>query len=194
MVKRRKQPDPVTEAPPPDNTEAAGAALVERPEEAAKRLSEELEQLRDQHLRLAAEFDNFRKRTQRERTETWARAQAHVVSSILDALDDIARVAALDPSSSEAKDVLAGVQLVERKLVRELQSAGLERVGVPGERFDPNRHEAVTTAPAPSPEQDHGVASVLQPGYRFGGALLRPARVTVYTWQESPPGDGSGSA
>ena len=194
MVKRRHRPEPVTEAPPPDNTEAAGAALIERPEEATKRLSEELEQLRDQHLRLAAEFDNFRKRTQRERTETWARAQAHVVSNILDALDDLARVAALDPSSAQANDVLAGVQMVERKLIRELQSAGLERVGEPGERFDPHRHEAVTTAPAPGPEQDHVVASVLQPGYRFGGALLRPARVMVYTWQESPPGDGSGSA
>ena len=68
------------------------------------------------------------------------------------------------------------------------------RVGAAGEAFDPNLHEAVSTAPAPTPEQDHVVQSVLQPGYKFGGALLRPARVIVFLWHEpelapdSPPG------
>lgn len=201
MVKRKREPDPVTPTPSAETEEAGpvevsgagGAALVEQPGEAVRRLSDELAALKDQHLRLAADFDNFRKRTQRERGETWARAQAHVVSNILDALDDLARVSALDPAGAQPKDVLEGVQLVERKLVRELQSAGLERVGAPGERFDPNLHEAVTTAPAQGPDQDHVIAGVLQPGYRFGGALLRPARVTVYTWQERAPGDGDGA-
>lgn len=194
MVKRKREPDPVTPTPSAETAEtevsgAGGAALVEQPGEAVRRLSDELAALKDQHLRLAADFDNFKKRTQRERGETWARAQAHVVSNILDALDDLARVSALDPAGAQPKDVLEGVQLVERKLVRELQSAGLERVGTQGERFDPNLHEAVTTEPARDPDQDHVIAGVLQAGYRFGGALLRPARVTVYTWQEDSTAD-----
>lgn len=192
MGKRRTEPEPEVSTPPIP-PETGGSALVEPPAEAAHRLTAELEQLKDQHLRLAADFDNFKKRTQRERSETWARAQANVVSNILDVLDDLVRVAALEPAQVQPKDILEGVQLVERKLVRELQGAGLERLGASGERFDPNLHEAVATAPAPSPDQDHIVADVLQSGYRFGGALLRPARVTVYTWHDDSAADGGQS-
>jgi molecular chaperone GrpE len=156
-------------------------------DQTVKQLSEELEGLRDRHLRLAAEYENFRKRTSRERSETWSRAQADVVSSILDALDDLGRVLDIDPAIASTQDVMKGVELVERKLVRELGSAGLERVGEVGESFDPNRHEAIGSIPAASAEEDHTVGSVLQVGYRFGGALLRPAKVQVRLW------DGSGS-
>ncbi len=169
--------------------ETPGGALVEPEQQAIQRLSEELEQVKDRHLRLAAEFDNFRKRTQRERAEAGSRAQADLVASILDGLDDLGRVAHLDAQATTARDVLAGVELVERKLARVLATAGLERIGTEGEPFDPNVHEAVTSLPAPTAEQDHRVASIMQPGYRFGGALLRPARVSVYLWQEPVPAD-----
>lgn len=161
-----------------------GGALVEPAEATVRRLTEQVEQLNDRYLRLAAEFDNFKKRTQRERSETWNRAQADVVAGVLDTLDDLGRVAHLDPEATPARDLLAGIELVERKLLRELSGAGLERVGTPGEPFDPNTHEAVAGLPAPDAEQDHRVAAVMQFGYRFGGALLRPARVSVYVWQE----------
>jgi len=174
------------EEPPP-----TGQALVEPPEQTIQRLSEELERLKDQHLRLAAEFDNFKKRTQRERGETWSRAQAEIVGGILDGLDDLGRVAHLDAHSTPPRDVLAGVELVERKLLRVLTGAGLERLGAEGEPFDPHAHEAVSTTPAPTAQQDHLVASVLQAGYRFGGLLLRPARVSVYVWQEPPAEDAA---
>ena len=167
-------------------TGAHGGALLEPPEEAVRRLEAELEGMKDRHLRVVAEYDNFRKRTSRERTETWKRAQADVVSQLLDALDDLGRVADLDAKTTSAGDVIRGVELVERKLLRELESAGLERVGELGESFDPHIHEAVGSLPAESPEHDHTVGSVLQTGYRFGGTLLRPARVQVKMWQ----GDG----
>jgi molecular chaperone GrpE len=174
---------PETAAPSP----APAGALLEPDAQALQRLSGELEQVKDRHLRLAAEFDNFKKRKERERVETWSRAQAELVAGILDALDDLGRVAHLDPQATAAKDVVAGVELVERKLARALSAAGLERLGAEGEPFDPNVHEAVTSMPASSAKQDHQVASVMQPGYRFGGALLRPARVAVYLWQEPEP-------
>lgn len=169
-------------SPPPEAGPPAAGALVEAPEEAVRRLTDEVEEMRDRHLRLAADFDNFRKRISRERTETWARAQADVVSKILDALDDLGRVAHVDLSQADATDILSGVELVERKLLRELESAGLERVGQADEPFDPNVHEALGTMPAEGPDRDHTVGEVVQIGYRFGGALLRPARVMVRTW------------
>ncbi len=177
--------------------EVTGAAVSEPPQEAIKRLEAELDEMRDRYLRTAAEFDNFRKRTSRERLETWNRAQADVVSNILDALDDLGRVSELDPESTAAEDVVAGVELVERKLLRELQSAGLKRIGEVDETFDPNVHEAVATVPAASPEEDHTIAQVLKPGYEFGGALIRAAIVQVRVWQDTgdqiPAGEGGNS-
>jgi molecular chaperone GrpE len=173
-----------------ETPEVGAGAFVESVEQTVQRLTEEVEQLNERYLRLAAEFDNFKKRTQRERTEVWGRAQADVVANVLDTLDDLGRVAHLDANTTSARDLLAGIELVERKLIRELAGAGLERVGDAGDSFDPNSHEAVMSVAAPSPEQDHQVAAVMQPGYRFGGSLLRPARVSVYVWQEPEAGDG----
>lgn len=184
---------PAEGAVQPETPAPTGGALVEPPAQAIQRLSEELEQLKDRHLRLAAEFDNFKKRTQRERAENWSRAQAEVVAGVLDSLDDLGRVAHFDAEKTPVRDVLAGVELVERKVLRALAGAGLERLGAEGEPFDPNIHEAVSTLPAPTADQDHRVASVLQSGYRFAGALLRPARVSVYVWQEPPMPDDPGA-
>ncbi|HKI96014.1 MAG TPA: nucleotide exchange factor GrpE [Gemmatimonadales bacterium] len=143
-------------------------------------LRAELADLQDRHLRLAAEFDNFRKRSARERLELRARAQGEIVALMLEALDDLGRVAHLDPEQTSAGDVVAGVEMVERKLLRQLGSAGLERVGVVGEPFDPNVHEAIGTVPTDKAAADHTVAAVFQPGYRFAEQLLRPARVQVF--------------
>ncbi len=148
-----------------------------------ERLQSQFDELQDRHLRIAAEYENFRKRTARERTEMWQRAQAEVVSNILDALDDFERVLQLDSASASAEDVIKGVELVERKLLRELESAGLERVGRVGEAFDPKHHEAIGSLPAETEEEDHTVGAILQSGYKFGGALIRPARVQVLMWQ-----------
>ena len=166
---------------------AAASPPMETADQAVERLQGQLNELQDRHLRTAAEYENFRKRTAKERTDMWQRAQADVVSSILDALDDFQRVLDLDRSTTSAEDVIAGVELVERKLLRELEGAGLERVGQQGEPFDPNLHEAVGSIPAEAEEQDHTVGAILQAGYKFAGALIRPARVQVFMWQ----GDGS---
>lgn len=171
----------------PETPAPAGEAPVEPAADGVPRLAEQLEQARDRHLRLAAEFDNFKKRAQRERAEARSRAQAELIAGFLDALDDLGRVAHLSPETTSVRDLLAGIELVERKLLRALGQGGLERVGAPGEPFDPNLHEAVSTASAPAAEQDHVIQSVLQPGYRFGGALLRPARVSVFLWHEPEP-------
>jgi molecular chaperone GrpE len=142
----------------------------------------QLDEQRDKYLRLAAEYDNFRKRTLRERTEAASRGQAELIRHIMDALDDLARFAHVDPDSAEARTVVQGVEMVERKLLKALQTAGLTVVSPVNESFNPELHEAVATEPAASPEDDHVVSRVFQPGYVFNGQLLRPARVVVKQW------------
>jgi molecular chaperone GrpE len=139
----------------------------------------ELTGARDKYLRLAAEFENYRKRTDRERGEGTVRAQAKLVEQLLEPLDDLQRVAHFTAENATAESLLEGVQMVERKLMRVLETAGLAVVEARGERFDPSRHEAIMAAEAESDEEDDSVGEVFQNGYEFKGVLLRPARVQV---------------
>jgi molecular chaperone GrpE len=137
---------------------------------------------RDRYLRLAAEYDNFRKRATRERHEAGARAQGELVKQMIDALDDLARFAHVDPASADASTIVQGVEMVEKKMMKALGAAGLQVVNPVHQTFDPALHEAVSTEPALSREDDHVVSRVYQPGYVMNGQLLRPARVVVKQW------------
>lgn len=141
-----------------------------------------LEDQREKYLRLAAEFDNFRKRSTRERQESGARAQAELVAQLLDALDDMARVTDLDPDAVDAATVVEGVELVEKKMLKALGKAGLVVLDPVDEAFDPAVHEAIATEPALSAEDENLIGKVYQVGYLFNGQLLRPARVVVKQW------------
>ena len=177
--------DPETgeQVPAAASSETSGGPVASVESAASQRSVSELEVWKDRHLRLAAEYENFRKRTTKERAETWARAQAEIVSRLADALDDLSRFAHIDPAEIDSKTLHEGVDLVERKVWKELENAGVTRIDQAGVPFDPNVHEAVTTQPAAKPEQDHTVAQVVQPGYKMRDTLLRPARVVVLTWQ-----------
>jgi molecular chaperone GrpE len=144
--------------------------------------SSALAEQRDKYLRLAAEYDNFRRRTSKERLESHARGQADLIKGLIDALDDLGRVAHLDPEKTDTKSVIDGVSMVEKKLLKTLTSQGLQVIDPTGQPFDPATMEAVMTEPAESPEEDHKVARVFQLGYVFNGQLLRPARVVVKQW------------
>ena len=169
------------DAAPPGTT--GSGALVEPADEAVVRLEGELAELKDKYLRLAAEYDNFRKRALKERTELWGKAQVDLLQRLVDALDDLARFAHVDPAQTDAKTLHNGVDLVERKFWKELEALGVKRIDRLGVPFDPTLHEAVTTAPADHPAKDHTVGAVLQAGYQLGGTLIRPARVVVLTWR-----------
>jgi len=190
-MKRNTMNDkPEKPQPPAQPVEAESGALIEPSDEAVVRLEGELADMKDKYLRLAAEYDNFKKRSVKERTETWQRAQADLVQRLVDALDDLARFAHVDPAQTDAKTVHDGVDMVERKMWKALDAAGVTRVDQVGVAFDPHVHEAVTTRPADHPAKDHTVGAILQPGYRMGDALIRPARVIVLQWQG---GEGRGS-
>ena len=141
-------------------------------------LERELSASKDRHLRLAAEFDNYRKRMVRDQADMLARAQANLIGRLVDVLDDLDRVAHHSESSSK-EALLEGVELVERKFRQVLESAGLERIDAEGVAFDPATMEALMTVPTHEKAEDEHVAHVMQPGYRFQGTLVRPARVGV---------------
>ena len=162
------------------NAPVADAAPVEKP--ADSDVAQKLAEQHDRYLRLAAEYDNFRKRSSKERLDAQARGQAELLRGMLDVFDDIARFAHVDPAVTSSETVVEGVAMVEKKLLKTLGSLGLELVNPVDQPFDPSLHEAVMTEAAGSPEEDHMVARVFQAGYLFNGQLLRPARVVVKQW------------
>ena len=170
---------PADSAPHPSEssgTDASAAGMAPEP------VQQELDSLRDKHLRLAAEFDNFRRRAVKERQEAGWRAQGELVRGLLDALDDVARFARVDPATVDTTTVVEGVALVERKLLKSLAGHGFELLDPTGHAFDPALHEAVSTVPAEQAELDGTVAVCFQSGYMINGLVLRPARVVVKQW------------
>lgn len=198
--------DAASTAPEPDDTAEAGdAAEADNGHESGKdldpgrdaespeaddrgdpilELKTERDRLKDRHLRLAADFDNYRKRTEERLRQGWDRAQADLVARLLDPLDDLLRVTALEPENKSSVDsIVEGVDLVERKFFQVLKDAGVEVVDPAGEPFDPNTMEAMMRAPAESEDDDDTVAMVFQRGYTLKGLLIRPARVSVFKCQ-----------
>jgi molecular chaperone GrpE len=149
------------------------------PESALTVSREEFDGLQEKYLRLAAEYENFRRRTERERAELRDRSQGQLVARFLDVLDDLDRLSEFTPEGTTVEALLEGVRLIDRKLAHVLEAAGLEAVPVEGERFDPTHHEALMLTPTEDPAEDEMVGNVFQSGYRFKGTLLRPARVQV---------------
>ena len=173
-LQEEEQAGPETSAA--DGSGEAASAVTERDADS------ELAAEREKYLRLAAEYDNYRKRAARERSDAGARAQADLVRQMIEALDDLARFAHVDPGSTDAETIVQGVDMVEKKLLKALGGAGLEVINPVGETFDPALHEAVATEPTSAREDDHVVSRVYQPGYVFKSQLLRPARVVVKQW------------
>lgn len=155
---------------------ATGAELTE--------LREELTALNDRHLRLAAEFDNYRKRNERDRQVQARRLQLDLVRPLLDVLDDLERVV-VGGEEASAESLLEGARLVEKKFRAALEAAGLESLDAEGRAFDPEVMEALMTVPTANAEEDDHVADVFQKGYRFDETLVRPARVRVLKYDET---------
>jgi molecular chaperone GrpE len=173
---------PFSESSDPAADSGAGTGAAESATASASPQESDLPGERDRYLRLAAEYDNYRKRAAKERQDAGARAQADLVRQLVEALDDVARFAHVDPATTDAGTIVQGVDMVEKKLLKALGNAGLEVINPVGETFDPALHEAVATEPTSAREDDHVVSRVYQPGYLFKSQLLRPARVVVKQW------------
>ena len=161
--------DPATHGgdPPSD-----GEELLARLQDAERERDEVLDNLR----RVAADFDNYRKRVAREQNQLHTRAGERVVVKLLPVLDDLVRALEAAEHHEEAK-VLEGVLMTKDALAGVLASEGVEEIATDGP-FDPHVHEALMTQPAEGVEPGH-IVHVVQRGYRLGDVVLRPARVIV---------------
>lgn len=158
-------------------------------DEDAGDLEAELAELKDRHLRLAAEFENFRKRTRKEASTGRGMAQAELVRQILPTLDDLARVADTPHESTTVQALDEGIELILRNFRKQLGDSGLERIEALEQRFDPERHQAVMTTGTEDPELDETISRVLVDGYEFQGRLVRPAQVEVRRYEEPAAGE-----
>jgi molecular chaperone GrpE len=154
--------------------EAAEKAIAELEERLAL-LERERDELVDDLKRVAADFDNYRKRVARDQAALVERAHERVVKELLPVLDDLERALVAAEEHEEAK-LEEGVRLVHRELRDALAKEGLVEIETEGE-FDPHVHEALLTQP--SEESDGAILQVIQKGYRLGDRVLRPARVVV---------------
>lgn len=144
-----------------------------------EQLQEDLAKEKDKFLRLFAEFENFKKRTAKERIELFKTANEEVLQAILPILDDFDR-AMVEISKSEDEVLLKGVELIHEKLKNTLVSKGLEQVDVKaGDAFDADFAEAITQIPAPSDDLKGKVVDVIEKGYKLGDKIIRFPKVVI---------------
>jgi len=177
--------DELTEIDATGEAEAGGPLTAELVASRAelKRLQTALAEAQDAVLRRQADFENYRKRVERERTDTYNRVVADTARKLLPVMDNLTRALDAERSvesseSAEFRHFLHGVQLISKQLSEVLESFGVQPIPAVGERFDPHIHEAVVTEPSDEHEPDT-VVEELARGYRIGDRLLRPAMVKV---------------
>ena len=169
----------------------SGDGSVEIPEEAVEaqeeitvplseyeELKARVEELRDGMLRAAADYDNFRKRMEKERENIICSANEHLISELLPVMDNLERALESSHSQTEINNILDGVRMISGNLREVLSRCGLETIESVGRPFDPNVHEAVGVVEAPGHDEG-SVVGELQKGYKFKGKVVRPSKVQV---------------
>ena len=151
--------------------------LTDEPE--VEKLKLQLEEQKEKFLRQAAEFDNFKRRSAKERIDLVQTAGREIITDLLEVLDDCDRAQRELEVKEGVKEIKEGVMLVFNKLRNVLTSKGLKAMDSLGQEFNPDLHEAITEIPAPSKELAGKVIDVLQKGYYLNGKIIRFAKVVV---------------
>ena len=173
MTHQRNTPDPL------DDTAAAAIDPADgAPESETARLRKERDELKDLLLRKSAEFDNYRKRTDRERATLSDSIAAGVLEELLPLLDDLERALKVDAASTGAETYRTGVELIQRQLAEIIRKRGVTPIEALGADFDPNYHQAVSYEPSEG-RRDGEVIEEFRRGYMIGDRLLRPSMVKV---------------
>jgi molecular chaperone GrpE len=144
-----------------------------------EKLKAELAEAKDKYIRLYSEFDNFRKRTSKERLELISTASESIITALLPVLDDIERSNANLDKITDIEILKEGNALIFNKLHKILESKGLKPLQSKGEVFDADKHEAITQIPAPSDELKGKVVDEIEKGYILGEKLIRVAKVVI---------------
>lgn len=167
------------DAPPDTAQEGPEAAEAERLSAELDALKAEHAAVHDKYVRLHAEFDNFRKRTAKEKLDLLNSASADTIKSILPVLDDMERAIAHNTAVNDIEAVKQGFVLIQQKFSNILQGQGLQPMQSKGQPFDAELQEAITQIPAPVPEMKGKVLDVLETGYLLNDKVLRYAKVVV---------------
>jgi molecular chaperone GrpE len=171
--KAEKETDETLE---PDNDENAEPSELEAERDA---LQSRFAEMQDKYLRLAAEFDNYRKRTLREKSELIQTAGESLLKDILPVMDDFERGLDVIDKSNDMKAIKTGIGLIYTKLKDFMESNGVREIKAINESFDADRHEAVTNIPAPSEDMAGKVTDVIQKGYTLHDKIIRYPKVVV---------------
>lgn len=174
---------PVAEAQEPataDTTSAPERSETEVLKAELDLLRAEHQAVHDKHIRLFAEFDNFRKRTAKERLDLMQFAGENTLKAVLPVLDDMDRAMANNATVEDINAIREGFGLIHQKMVHVLGTQGLKAMpDAKGEAFDTDKHEAITKAPAPTPELKGKVLEVVENGYTLHDKVIRYAKVVV---------------
>ena len=169
-----------TQAEPQPNEEKQAELTPE--ETLTKELEEAkniIEEQKDKYLRLSAEFDNYRKRTLKEKAELIKNGGEKAISAILPILDDLERALENMQKTDDLKAIHEGIDLIYQKFLKNLTQEGLEKMNPIGENFDTDYHEAVALVPASAEEQKGKVLDCVQTGYKLNDKVIRHAKVVV---------------
>ncbi len=148
-------------------------------EEELKKIQNELNELKDKHIRLQAEFDNFRKRTLKEKMELMKSAGESILVNILPVIDDFDRAIQMMGAKEEGDPVADGVKLIYNKFQEFLKQNGIKEIDAKEKDFDTDLHEAIVKIPAPSEELKGKNVDVIQKGYMLNDKIIRFAKVVI---------------
>lgn len=167
----------------PETDETQGIMNPKKEVKVLKEKNDELEahlaELNDKYLRLFSEFDNYRKRTLKERLELTKTASEDLIVDLLPVLDDFERALKAMEATEENKNTIDGVKLIYNKFFNLLTKKGLEAMKTLGNDFDTDFHEAITNIPAPTEDMKNKVVDEIEKGYLLGGKVIRFAKVVV---------------
>ena len=162
-----------------ETTQNADNSAVENELSAEEKLKNELVAANDKYLRLFAEFDNFRRRTAKEREEARKTEGKDVIVALIPLMDDFERAIRSMDNATDVAAVKAGVELIYNKLSSTLTQKGLKPMEALGETFDADLHEAITNIPAPTDDLKGKVVDQMEKGYYLGDKVIRFAKVIV---------------
>ncbi|MCB0706935.1 MAG: nucleotide exchange factor GrpE [Saprospiraceae bacterium] len=151
----------------------------EAPQEKMDDKDQEIQELKDKYLRLYAEFDNYKKRTVKEKMDLMLTAAQDTMTALLPALDDFDRAKKNADDENSPEVFSEGVQMIYHKIFNALKQKGLEPMQTDGEEFDPEIHEAITEIPAPSEDMKGKIIDTVERGYRLNSRIIRFAKVVV---------------
>lgn len=147
--------------------------------EETEKMTAELSEMKDKYLRLYAEFDNYRKRTAKEKLDLIKSASQEVMKALLPTIDDFERAIKMADMAGSNESVPEGIRLIYEKMANTLVQSGLKEMESTGQPFNPDLHEALTKIPAPTPELKGKVVDTLEKGYYLGDKIIRYAKVVI---------------